>query len=70
VPLYLTVSEGPRADRTRPVLAVSDQRIITELLRSIGQLGDRRADERADPPAPEPVLSIAGRASRKPVPAR
>ncbi len=37
MPMYLTVSEGPRADRARPVLAICDQAIIAELLRAIGR---------------------------------
>ena len=53
MPLYLTLSEGPRADQTRPVLATGDRRIIGELLRAIGQLGDScgDADEEERPPA-------------------
>ena len=40
MPLYVTVSEGPRPDRARPVLAISDQRVIVELLRAIGRWGE------------------------------
>ncbi len=45
MPLFVTVSEGPRADQARPVLATGDQRIIGELLRAIGRLGDAREED-------------------------
>ncbi len=40
MPLFLTLSVGPRADRTRPLLALSDRRVISAVLREIGRLGD------------------------------
>ena len=40
MPLYVTVSEGPRADRSAPILAVSDTRIIGALLDAIQRLAD------------------------------
>ncbi len=40
--LYVTLSEGPRADLTRPILVLSEHRIIDVLLQEIGQLGHRR----------------------------
>ncbi len=40
MPLYLTVSQGPSADRTRPILAVSDPGVIAAVLREIGRLAD------------------------------
>ena len=40
MPLYITVSEGPRADQARPVLATGDQRLVGELLKAIGRLGE------------------------------
>ncbi len=49
MPLYLTVSQGPSADRTRPILAVSDQGVIAALLREIGRLADPRTNA---PPLP------------------
>ncbi len=39
MPLYLVVSAGPRADQARPLLALSDQRLIAALLRAISELG-------------------------------
>ena len=39
--LYLTVSEGPSPLGARPILAVSDQTIIGNLLRSLGHLNQR-----------------------------
>jgi hypothetical protein len=40
--LYVTLSEGPRADLTRPILVLSERRIIDVLLQEIGQLGHRQ----------------------------
>ena len=40
MPLYITVSEGPCADQARPVLATGDQRLVGELLKAIGRLGE------------------------------
>ena len=40
MPLFITVSEGPRADEARPVLATGDQRLVGELLKAIGRLGE------------------------------
>ena len=68
--LYLTVAEGTTPRETRTILAVSDQRLIAEMLRSIGRLGSRHAIEPEAEPAHEPVLSIAARPPRKPAEAR
>ena len=40
VALYLTISQGPRADRTRPILALSDQRLIGQFLRQLSTLAE------------------------------
>jgi len=40
--LYVTLSEGPRADLTQPILVLSEPRIIDVLLQEIGQLGQRQ----------------------------
>lgn len=40
MPLYLTLSRGPRADRATPVLASSDPAVIDAVLRAIRDLGD------------------------------
>lgn len=40
MPLYLTVSTGPRADNARPIMAISDQHLIATLLREIGRLAE------------------------------
>ncbi|GEM_PF-7027627 len=45
MPLYLTVSRGSRADDTRPIMAISDQRFIQRVLREMASLAD---DERHD----------------------
>jgi hypothetical protein len=52
--LYLTLSEGPRADTARPILAVSDRRIIDATLEAIRTLGDA-------PGGPALVTSEQGR---------
>ncbi len=63
MPLFVTVSEGPRADRARPVLAISDQRLIAELLRAIGRKGEACAVEAEHAPARAEVWRVPGRAA-------
>lgn len=65
MPLYLTVAEGPRADRTRPLLAISDQRLIAELLRAIGQLGDAYVAAAKDAEPTRERLHIIGHEKRE-----
>ncbi len=48
MPLYLTISKGPRADRARPVLALADQRLIADLLKRLGRLPDGCEDDPDD----------------------
>lgn len=43
MPLYLTLSRGPRADRAEPVLASSDPAVIRAVLAAIGTLADADA---------------------------
>ena len=67
MPLFLTLSEGGRADRARPILAVADQRIIAGVLRAIGQLGDDRdADTATVAPLmrPLPIANQRGEVRR------
>ncbi len=40
MPLYLTISRGPRADRANPILASSDPAIIDAVLAAIARLED------------------------------
>jgi len=47
MPLYLTISRGPRADRASPVLASSDRAVLAAVLAAIARLDD--------PPAPTVV---------------
>ncbi len=65
MPLYVTVSKGPRADRASPILIVSDQRAIGVLLREVAALADREieepagdAPENASPARPPTRLSL------------
>ncbi len=44
MPLYITLSSGPRADQAKPVLVLSDPRAISALLREVGRLGEEEAD--------------------------
>jgi hypothetical protein len=49
MPLYLTLSRGSRADNTRPILAISDQRFIRRVLSEVASLAnDECRDERRD----------------------
>jgi len=47
MPLYLTLSRGPRADLATPVLASSDPRMVNAALEAIHRLGDPSEDEDA-----------------------
>jgi hypothetical protein len=40
MPLYLTLSRGPRADSAEPILASSDPAVIRAVLAAIGSLSD------------------------------
>lgn len=52
MPLYLTVSRGPRADLATPVLASSDPRIVRAALDAIRGLAEAcDEDGAAEPPA-------------------
>lgn len=64
MPLFITLSEGPRADRTQPVLATGDRRIIAALLREIERLGNRDDAEGDDlPDAPIHLIGRTGAAT-------
>lgn len=47
MPLFLTLSRGPRADLATPVLASSDPRVVNAALEAIHRLGDPAEDEDA-----------------------
>ncbi len=47
MPLYLTLSRGPRADLATPVLASSDPRVVNAALEAIHRLGEAPEDEDA-----------------------
>ena len=40
MPLYLTISRGPRADQATPVLASSDRAVVAAVLAAIARLDD------------------------------
>ncbi len=45
MPLYLTVSQGTRADTARPILASNDPRLIAAVMRETSHLGDLLPEE-------------------------
>ncbi|HEY8601494.1 MAG TPA: hypothetical protein VIL85_23910 [Thermomicrobiales bacterium] len=58
--LYLTISEGPRADKTRPILALSDQRLIAHLLDALRDLAGPMDDGDAPRTTPDAGVAKAG----------
>ena len=70
MPLFITVSEGPRADQARPVLATGDQRLVSALLETIGRLGDSQAPAEDDERGATPVTSIGRKRRQLPVAVR
>ena len=48
MPLYVTLSRGPRADRARPVLASSDRSIVGAVLEAVRRLAEADDGERED----------------------
>ncbi len=48
MPLYVTVSRGPRADRVTPVLASSDPRVVNAALEAIRRLGEPGEGDEGD----------------------
>ena len=40
MPLYLTISRGPRADQATPVLASSDRSVVATVLAAIARLDE------------------------------
>ncbi len=46
MPLYITVSCGPRADTATPILASSDQQVVNAVLRALARLEECDPDER------------------------
>ena len=47
MPLYLTLSRGPRADLAKAILASSDPRVVNAALEAIHRLGEPADDEDA-----------------------
>ena len=48
MPLYITVSRGPRADAAIPILASSDRRVVGAVLATLAQLDEWDLDDRED----------------------
>ena len=59
--LFLTVSAGDRADQTRPIMAISDQSLIRDLLHSIARLGDESARQSDSGHPTAPALHVVAR---------
>ena len=65
MPLYVTVSRGPRADLARPVLASSDPRVVDAALEAIRRLSEA-GDEETIPPVPQGSCRVVGREADPP----
>ncbi len=48
MPLYITVSRGPRADAATPILASSDRRVVGAVLETLARLDEWDEDEEED----------------------
>ena len=48
MPLYVTVSRGPRADLAKPVLASSDRTVVGAVLEAVRRLAESEDGERDD----------------------
>ncbi len=59
MPLYLTISRGPRADSATPILASGDPSVVVAALDAIRRLGDPGID-RPTPCGKERGLSLVG----------
>ena len=66
MPLYLTLSRGPRADLATPVLASSDPRVVDAALEAIRRLGQAGDDEAAVPLPSEGRWRVVGREADSP----
>ncbi len=56
--LYLTISEGQANGKHRPILALSDTRMIAAVLREIGRFGEEAEEEGAAVPTREAGQSV------------
>ena len=66
MPLYLTLSRGPRADLATPVLASSDPRVVDAALEAIRRLGQAGDDEAAVTLPSEGRWRVVGREADSP----
>ena len=62
MPLFLTLSRGPRADQAKPFLASSDLRVVNAALEAIHRLGEL-ADE--DAAVDSPIGELGWRVIRR-----
>jgi len=53
MPLYITVSRGPRADAATPILASSDRRVVGAVLETLARLDEWDQEEDAEEDAGE-----------------
>jgi hypothetical protein len=53
--LFVTVSAGERAGLSRPILAISDQQVVAEMLRPLGRMFDACSPVTADEGSTTPL---------------
>jgi hypothetical protein len=63
VAMYVTLSEGPRADMAAPILATGDQRIVHAVLAALSKIA-RETSSAPDAPAPPTGNSVPHRTRR------
>ena len=63
--LYVTVSSGERAGLARPLLAISDQAMVAEMLRPLGRLFEEYAEPDPGKESRPSPIGLPKRAARK-----
>ncbi len=63
--LYVTVSSGERAGLARPLLAISDQEMVAEMLRPLGRLFEEYAEPDPEQERRPSPIGLPKRAARK-----
>ena len=63
--LYVTVSSGERAGLARPLLAISDQEMVAEMLRPLGRLFEEYAEPDPKQESRPSPIGLPKRAARK-----
>ena len=63
--LYVMVSSGERAALARPLLAISDQEMVAEMLRPLGRLFEEYAEPDPEQESRPSPVGLPKRAARK-----